>query len=48
MLSSALCDAFPDMADDLAPLRPPYNDAATADVKPEQTGEDVKMEGGST
>ncbi|KAJ9104706.1 hypothetical protein QFC20_004478 [Naganishia adeliensis] len=48
MLSSALCDAFPDMADVLAPLRPPSNDAATADVKPEQTGEDVKMEGGST
>jgi hypothetical protein len=48
MLSSALGDAFPDMADALVPLRPSSDNAATADVKPEKMEEDVKMEGEST
>jgi hypothetical protein len=46
MLSSALTAAFPDMADELAPLRPIPEIPVAADVKPAEAGEDVKMDGG--
>lgn len=46
MLSSALTAAFPDMADALAPLRPVPENPVAAGVKPAETGEDVKMDGG--